>query len=162
MEVIALAKNIFPVFGAEVVATFWLPKFYENFGFIIFFFIFGKKKNMKSKSWLCISLVLFLLSSCGVSGNKSLPVAPKSLFVAPESEACDGVGKMECLKIKWDKDAKDWHLFHQNIEGFAYEPGFDYELLVREEKVDSPPADASSVKYILVKVVSKTLNEKYR
>ncbi|WP_312076161.1 DUF4377 domain-containing protein [Chryseobacterium sp.] len=41
------------------------------------------------------------------------------------------------------------------MEGFIYEPGFEYELKVRTEKLENVPADASSLKYVLVKEVGK-------
>jgi heat shock protein HslJ len=50
----------------------------------------------------------------------------------------------------------NYTLFHDQIEGFDFEPGYEYELLVLVEPVENPPADASSLKYTLVEEVSKT------
>ena len=54
---------------------------------------------------------------------------------------------------------ENWNLFYSQIEGFSYEPGYEYVLQVRKEKIDNPPADGSSIRYRLVKVVSKTQKE---
>lgn len=61
----------------------------------------------------------------------------------------------ECLQIKWRKDQSEWENFYGQIEGFDFEKGFEYELIVREEKVENAPSDASSFKYTLVKIISK-------
>ncbi len=87
------------------------------------------------------------------------PVLPeedvKTLFVAAERVECVGVAPMMCLQVREDP-ADEWQLFYDEIEGFEYEAGFEYELAVREETVENPPADGSSVRTILVAVVSKT------
>jgi len=71
---------------------------------------------------------------------------------------CSGVGKMTCLQVQksdtLDLNA-DWDLFYSRIDGFDYEPGYLYKLKVKEEPVENPPADVSSIKYTLVKVVEK-------
>ncbi|MGL5684091.1 MAG: DUF4377 domain-containing protein [Marinifilaceae bacterium] len=75
--------------------------------------------------------------------------------IASEQADCMGVAPQKCMLIKIG-DAKDWTYFYSAIEGFTYEPGYEYVLEVKEEKVANAPADASSIKYILKKVVSKT------
>ncbi|QYS89005.1 DUF4377 domain-containing protein [Flavobacterium davisii] len=45
--------------------------------------------------------------------------------------------------------------FYNTIQGFKYEKGNEYELVIKEEKVENPPADGSNVKYTLIKEVSK-------
>jgi hypothetical protein len=52
-------------------------------------------------------------------------------------------------------EAKTWSYMYQSVEGFTYEPGYEYVLKVKKKKVANPPADASSIRYILEKVVSK-------
>lgn len=62
---------------------------------------------------------------------------------------------MDCIQIKASRDA-EWQLYYDQIEGFTYEPGFEYELQVREEPIENPPADGSSRKLILIAVVNRT------
>ncbi len=61
---------------------------------------------------------------------------------------------MLCMQIKYSKN-ENWLNFYDQIEGFTYEPGYDYELQVMTSNIPNPPMDASSIKYELVKVISK-------
>ena len=79
----------------------------------------------------------------------------KTLYVAHHLSDCVGVGPMECMLVRDTPDG-EWQLFYSEIEGFDYEPGYDYELRIRMEDIPDPPADASSIRYILEEVVSKT------
>lgn len=79
----------------------------------------------------------------------------KTFIVGPQTADCTGVAPMKCLQIKETPSAAFTN-FYSNIEGFTYEPGYEYVLKVKTEKVANPPADGSSVKYILVREISKT------
>lgn len=80
----------------------------------------------------------------------------KTLYIGPERVECDaGAGTMMCMQVKENPD-DEYTLFYNQIEGFEYEEGYEYELIVSEEKVENPPADASALKYTLVEEVSKT------
>ena len=61
---------------------------------------------------------------------------------------------MNCLLVKKEGQA-EWEFFYSNIEGFNYEPGYEYVLEVKVDKVENPAADQSSLKYTLVKQISK-------
>jgi heat shock protein HslJ len=103
--------------------------------------------------FLILSLLGVILTSCN---NQSKPTE-KTIFISSETQPCnEGIRKMDCMQVKWNKSDKEYELFYDEIEGFNYEAGNEYELLITEEKLVNPPADASSVKYKLVKVVSKT------
>ncbi len=79
----------------------------------------------------------------------------KTLFVGPELVDCVGVAPQQCMQVRASED-EDWTLFYDQIEGFEFEPGFEYELRVTETEIENPPADASSLQVTLVEVVSKT------
>ncbi|GAB0157423.1 hypothetical protein CHRYSEOSP005_26980 [Chryseobacterium sp. Alg-005] len=79
----------------------------------------------------------------------------KTFIIGPETADCTGVAPMKCLQVK-EKQEDNWTNFYSNIEGFTYEPGYEYVLKVKTEKIANPPADASSIKYTLIKQVSKT------
>lgn len=49
-----------------------------------------------------------------------------------------------------------WGPLYTSIEGFNYEKGYNYELKVKQVNIENPLQDAPSIKYILVKEVSKT------
>lgn len=61
---------------------------------------------------------------------------------------------MEVLLVK-EGDAKDWHSSIQISKDLTI-PGYEYVLDVKETLEMPTPADASSIKYTLVKEVSKT------
>jgi len=77
-----------------------------------------------------------------------------TLFVAPQTVECVGVGPRTCLQVRESPD-EEWHNFFEGVDGFEFEPGFYYELRVARYRVENPPADASSFRYVLLEVVSK-------
>jgi heat shock protein HslJ len=79
----------------------------------------------------------------------------KTVFVGPCLVDCVGVAPQKCMLVKESPDS-EYTLFYDQIEGFTYEEGYEYELVVEEEKVENPPADASAIKWTLVEQVSKT------
>ncbi|MGC0152910.1 META and DUF4377 domain-containing protein [Chromobacterium vaccinii] len=78
----------------------------------------------------------------------------KLIYVAPDRKACVGVAPMQCLQVRADK-AQPWELHYGEIEGFKPESGVAYRLRIKEVKVDNPPADASSLRWILETVVEQ-------
>ncbi|WP_199154347.1 META and DUF4377 domain-containing protein [Chromobacterium sp. ASV23] len=78
----------------------------------------------------------------------------KFIYVAAERKPCSGVAPMQCLQVRADKN-QPWQLHYGEIEGFQPEPGVAYRLRVKEVKVNNPPADASSIRWILDMVVEQ-------
>lgn len=104
---------------------------------------------------LCLAAAL---GGCGggeSGASGAADAGSMTLYVAHFPKDCVGVGPMTCLQVRESPD-EEWRLLYQPIEGFDYEPGYDYELRVRTERVENPPADASSIRYILEEVVSRT------
>lgn len=75
-----------------------------------------------------------------------------TLYIAPEKAACVGVGPMECLQVKYSEDGET-EFFYSGIDGFVFVPGYNYELRVLRTKVANPPADGSSLAYMLLEIV---------
>ncbi len=67
-----------------------------------------------------------------------------TIYVGPELAECVGVGPMECMLVKTDPN-DEYEYFYQQIDGFEFEPGYEYELLVQVDQVENPPADGSSL-----------------
>lgn len=86
--------------------------------------------------------------------NKQQPVKTQVIYVKESKEPCTGVAPMECLQIKGINDT-DWSNLYTNINGFKYTPGYRYKLRVRITQIKNPPADGSSIKYTLTKVLEK-------
>lgn len=68
---------------------------------------------------------------------------------------CTGVGQMKCFQVKY-KPKGDWEYFYSPINGFDYEEGYTYKIIVKRTKQENALQDASSYQYELVKVVEKT------
>ncbi|BDD01026.1 META domain-containing protein [Persicobacter psychrovividus] len=92
---------------------------------------------------LAISLFSF---SCK-SSKEALEENIINLKVAPFQVACMGVSERECMVVQ--KDTADFSLFYSGIEGFDFQEGKAYQLTVAVEQVPNPPADGSSLRYIL-------------
>lgn len=100
--------------------------------------------------------LLFALAACQPvrdTRTSSEPVE-KTLYVGAELVDCVGVGPMQCMLVKENPD-DEYQFFYSEIEGFTFEPGYTYELRVLVEPVANAPADASSLKYTLIEVVSQ-------
>ena len=127
---------------------------------------------------LSLLLLVGLLAACGSSSeaqpqvesktseadtSQALPASTEqesesktiTLYVGPELADCTGVAPQKCMLVKENPD-DEYTMFYDQIAGFEYEEGYEYELLVKVEKVENPPADASNLKYTLVEEVSKT------
>lgn len=106
---------------------------------------------MKPTLIIKIFLLLIFLSSCK-SSNKSVE---KTIFIYSETKPCNSDNsKIDCLQVKWDKNQQNWEQFNGNIEGFQFEKGNEYELLIREEKNESSTSKEASVKWTLIKEIS--------
>ena len=86
------------------------------------------------------------------------PVVPdameKTIYVGPTLVDCVGVAPQRCMQVK-ESPEDEYTLFFGQIEGFEYQEGNEYVLLVREEKLENPPADAPDRKWVLVSLVSQ-------
>lgn len=101
-------------------------------------------------------LYLFAISLFLVSCNSSQDT--ERLIIASKQADCVGVAPQKCLVVKRSAN-EDWEFFYNGVEGFNYEPGYEYEIEVKKETVENPAADQSSIRYILVKEISKVQKE---
>ncbi|MBB3697772.1 META domain-containing protein [Flammeovirga yaeyamensis] len=97
-------------------------------------------------------LITLIVTAC--ASTKSPKSETKTITVSAKTTECTGVGPQECLLIKEDGDT-EWKNFYGKIEGFDHKVGVESVLEVAIVKVDNPPADASSLRYKLVKVVNE-------
>jgi len=101
---------------------------------------------------ISLASLAVVLSSCARGAQ---PAVEKTVYVGPEMIDCVGVAPQKCLLVK-ENPQDEYRMFYDTIEGFEFEPGYVYELVVMEGVVENPPADASAIKWTLVEVVSKT------
>ncbi|HEX2092165.1 MAG TPA: DUF4377 domain-containing protein [Longimicrobiaceae bacterium] len=100
---------------------------------------------------LCLG-VAALLPGC----DALLPTGEEllTLYVAPYRRECVTIVVHQCLLVREEPD-EPWQLFYDGIEGFTHQPGFAYKLLVLRQRVENPPADGSSLRWRLVRVLEK-------
>lgn len=79
----------------------------------------------------------------------------KTVYIDSQRVECTGVGKTMCYRWRESPDAP-WQLWYGPIEGLDFEQGVSYKLRVREYQVPNPPADASSIRWQLLNVESRT------
>ncbi len=115
---------------------------------------------MKNALFLAICLILGLSSCTSTSNEKvTLEEGEYIYWVNSETKPCVGVSKMTCLQVQKGETPEEgkWLYFYSNIEGFDYEPGYIYKLIVKETEIPARqvPADGSSLKFTLKKILSK-------
>lgn len=108
---------------------------------------------MKLKSVLPFVAGLIIMQSCSTPKNDIM-------WVGGIKTECDsGAGKAECLNVFKGEDLKDekWENMHASIEGFEFEEGVMKKIEVQKEDIDAKdvPADASSIRYTLVKELER-------
>ena len=96
-----------------------------------------------------------LLTACQ---STPTPSQGETLYINSQLVDCVGVGPMQCMQVRNDEQ-QAWSLFYQQIEGFQFEPGYRYRLTVSKEQLTDVPADASSLRSQLIKVVSKVASK---
>lgn len=84
---------------------------------------------------------------------QALEAHQRRLSVAPDPVPCADGTPGACLRVT-DPEGDSWITHVDEIEGFAYEPGFTYELLV-EEPSEVAQMEAASPRLKLVRVLSK-------
>jgi hypothetical protein len=99
-------------------------------------------------------LAVVLTAACGDSPSTPDDVVIKTLQVAPSRAVCTGVGPQLCLQVRETASAP-WTNLYGEIVGFDYQPGFLYEIRIKEEIVANPPADGSSIRRTLIAVLRK-------
>lgn len=105
---------------------------------------------------LFASLLLTLaivLAGCDVLTGPDEHV--ERMFVASYTRECMGMVVQQCMLVK-ERPEDDWQNFYGGINGFTYEPGYEYELIIGWREIKNPPADGSSRDYRLIRLVSKT------
>lgn len=107
---------------------------------------------------LLLNLTLLAAASCQKESSNEIVNNTEIWWINSSKVDCTGVGPMSCLQIQKSDDIESgsWELFYDQIEGFEYEPGNLYQVKVEVSKKSEPiPADASSLKYKLVEIMSK-------
>ncbi|MBO0950152.1 DUF4377 domain-containing protein [Fibrella forsythiae] len=96
-------------------------------------------------------LLLITVFSCGKE-----PVNPEfiTLKIASSTKDCNGPFPRKCLQVQ-ENDSPNWQYFYGYIQGFVYQEGHEYEVLVIRKQIENPPMDGPGYDYWLVKEISK-------
>ncbi len=92
------------------------------------------------------------MTACGESTTPLLEFV--TLSVAPNRMPCVGVVPTTCLVVRRLPDSRDEY-FYDTIGGFTFEPGYRQVIKVRVYRIPDPPADGSSLAYVLVRVLER-------
>lgn len=101
---------------------------------------------------LLLPTLALVLTGCSITGTEE---HVETMFIAPQLQECQGFVLQQCMLVK-ERPEDDWEFFFEGIEGFTFEPGYDYELVVSWRELENPPQDGSSRRYRLIRLVSKT------
>jgi|GEM_PF-496158 len=79
----------------------------------------------------------------------------KTVYVGPSLVDCTGDGMQKCLMVREDSEG-NWTLFQGVIERFAFQPGFQYTLKIKEEEgIGDASGDSRAPQWTLVEVLDK-------
>ncbi len=75
--------------------------------------------------------------------------------VAGQKASCTGLFQTLCLQVR-EPGEEDFYHLHGTPAGFEYQWGFEYVIEVEETPIEEPPADGSSIRRSLERIVSRT------
>jgi hypothetical protein len=85
-----------------------------------------------------------------------VPYIPKSvvLHIDSQEKDCYTWIPQKCLMVRESSESA-YGFFSDNIEGFSFESGYQYKILVTKRKWINPPQDVSNISWKLIKVLEK-------
>lgn len=92
----------------------------------------------------------------GIAGCDLVDIGPdrRTLIVLDHMVECTGVGPQLCMLVR-EPGSSELSRLYRGVEGFVYEWGYVHEIDVEEHRVRNPPADGSSIRTVLRRVVAK-------
>lgn len=100
-------------------------------------------------------LLLSLLFACGAK-DKNV----HNYWINSYTVPCEAAPEVPCFQFQKEEAMLhgEWETMTSNIVGFDYEPGYLYDLQVRETKLASPAPDGSTIRYELVAIEAKEVD----
>jgi hypothetical protein len=106
--------------------------------------------NETMKRLTTILLIVLFVSAC----KKDFDT--KTFIVASQRATYTNWSGQSVTSIQVKENPSDpFRILGQEIEGFNYEEGFEYTILVKEYVLEDPPMDASNLRYVLKRIKSK-------
>lgn len=101
-------------------------------------------------------LIFSIISLLGIScSDESLETADMRVNHFQQTATGEGQTLVYLVQEGSDIGTEKWNNFYFNIEGFEYELGYVYDLIVEKQVVKDPLADGASINYILIEIISK-------
>ncbi|MDO5105477.1 DUF4377 domain-containing protein [Capnocytophaga sp.] len=108
---------------------------------------------MKKIKNIVLVMTVMGMTSCATSSKQVYWVA------GSKAECSGGAGKMQCLQVSKNPELSkaNWEYFYAPIENFVFEEGFLKKIELSQTQLDpkNVPADASSIKYTMLKELEK-------
>ena len=127
----------------------------------------NKKCEIMPYNHSLIIVISVILSACATSTKTATNASVKSVesvyWVNGKKTDCVNPNQKGCLEIQKGeyKNPQNWQAFAEPIEGFSYEKGYVYKLLINEEqRLNNTPTDTFDKKYKLIRVIEKTFEPK--
>ena len=108
---------------------------------------------MRRNSLTWLWLPVLVCAGCGILGIDDSRT--RTLEVAPYKGGCVGLFETLCLQIREPGQDAFENTFTP-IRGFTYQWGYRYLIRVEDTDIENPPADGSSIRRILLDVLSRT------
>ena len=118
-----------------------------------------KIKDMNKQTIITALIAVLLgLVSCSSDNDYEDKVEQVTIYVSAETGMFYNVPNTtleEGMMIRVDGEDNYICVAFNTIAGFTYEKGNEYELLVKKTKLANPPKDSGSIRYELIRIVSK-------
>lgn len=104
-------------------------------------------------NYTCAGLLMLSMAACAGASPQQSKEKEMKLKIMHYKVPCMGADLQLCYLVS--KDGGEPEYFYDEIEGFEYQWGYSYEVVVELVEVKQPMADASSVSYRLKQEISK-------
>lgn len=112
---------------------------------------------MRTWGFLLFALFFHACKSSQISAQAEDLRADEAVWIiADRRQECVGEAVQQCLVYR-EEGSQEWQFLYEEIKDFHPEAGRHYRVLIRKEAVENPPADASSIRYHLRKVLEERL-----
>ena len=107
-------------------------------------------------AFLFIAFLSF--AACNSDDDVSDKIEQITLYVSAETgtyQNIPGNDFVEGMRIQ-EKGETQWKcVSYQEISGFTFESGYEYELLVKKTTLANPPQDSGNIRYVLIRIISQ-------
>jgi heat shock protein HslJ len=110
--------------------------------------------TLDDRSHPLVGAMAAALVLAGCAAYEAREAHERRLTIAPDPVPCADGTPGSCLRVT-DAEGDSWITHLDEIEGFTYEPGFTYELLVEEASEVAQIEAATPPRLRLIRVVSK-------